>query len=95
MSYTANKIKIHKPMDGEKKWSVFADFRSLETFEDYDNNYEIVDKLKENRVLSLGTEEDSEYCMFAAYFSTLKSAENFVKRLSEYVEKRKKIISVL
>lgn len=95
MSYTTNKIKIHKPMDGDKKWSVFTDLRSLETFEDYDNNYEIVDKLKENAVLKSGTEEDTEYCMFAAYFSTLKSAQNFVKRLSDYVEKRKKIISIL
>lgn len=91
------KIETLKPYkyEDDKKWTVTADLRSLETFEQYDSNYDIVDKLKEEKVLKAGTEEDSEFCQFFAYFSTKQSAENFINRLAKYVEKRKQIISSL
>lgn len=81
---TANKY------EGEKNWTVTADLRGMETFyPNFESNYEIVDKLKEAKVLSEKTSEDSEYCQFFAYFSTKKAADNFIKRLCDYVEKRK------
>jgi hypothetical protein len=55
----------------------------------------VVDRLKKEKVLLPKTSEDSEYCQFFAYFSTKKAAENFIKRLADYVEKRKKLISSL
>ena len=94
MPYTIDKITPIK-YDWDKNWTVTSDLRGLETFENYSSNYDIVDKLKENGVIKSNTEEDSEYCQFFAYFSTKKSAENFIKRLGDYVEKRKKIISSL
>ena len=94
MAYTIDKITPTK-YEWDKKWTVTADLRSLETFEQYDSNYDIVDKLKENKVLSNKTSEDSEMCQFFAYFSSKKSAESFIKRLGNYVEKRKKIIASL
>lgn len=92
------KIETLKPVHfewQEKKWTVTADFRSLETFEQYDSNYDIVDKLKAEKVLKANTEEDSEMCQFFAYFSTKQAAENFIKRLAKYVEKRKQIMASL
>ena len=94
MSYTINKI-IPTKYEWDDKWTVTADLRGLETFGNCDNNYEIVDKLKENKVLLPKTSEDSEFCQFFAYFSTKKSAESFVTRLGNYVEKRKKLIASL
>jgi hypothetical protein len=94
MAYTTDKLKVHK-FEGDTKWTVTADLRSLETFETFDSNYDIVDKLKEEKVLSSKTSEDSEMCQFFAYFSTKKSAENFIAKLGKYVEKRKKLIKSL
>ena len=94
MSYTVDKI-IPVKYDWDNKWTVTSDLRGLETFEKYESNYDIVDKLKEANVLKPKTSEDSEYCQFFAYFSTKKSAENFIKRLGDYVEKRKQIINSL
>jgi hypothetical protein len=94
MSYTIDKI-IPVKYDWDNKWTVTSDLRGLETFEKYESNYDIVDKLKEANVLKPKTSEDSEYCQFFAYFSTKKSAENFIKRLGDYVEKRKQIINSL
>lgn len=94
MSYTIDKLKPYKYSDDDV-WTVTADLRGLETFENCESNYDVSDKLKENKVLREGTEEDSEYCQFFAYFSTKKSAEAFIKRLGKYVEKRKKIIASL
>jgi hypothetical protein len=91
MTYTIDKIKAIK-FEGDKKWTITADLRGLETFGNCDSNYDIVDKLKENKVLSIKTEEDSEDCQFWGYFSTKKSADSFIARLGKYVEKRKKII---
>ena len=93
--YTVDKIKIYPPDDISKKWLVTADLTSLETFENCESNYDVVERLKENKVLDNRTEEDSEYCQFFAYFSTKKSAENFLKRLGNYVEKRKQLIKTL
>jgi hypothetical protein len=92
MSYSVDKIK---PKKFDDEWTVTADLRSLETFEDYNCNYTIVEKLKENKVLSDKTSEDSESCQFFAYFKTKQSADNFVKRLAAYVEKRKQLINSL
>jgi hypothetical protein len=94
MSYTIDKITPHKFSD-DKKWTVTSDLRGLETFDMYESNYDIVDKLKEVKVLKAGTEEDSEFCQFFAYFSTKKSAESFIKRLGKYIEKRKNLINSL
>lgn len=94
MAYTIETLKPYK-FEDDTKWTVTADLRGLETFEQYDSNYDIVDKLKENKVLSDKTSEDSEFCQFFAYFSTKQSAENFIKRLAKYVEKRKQIMASL
>lgn len=94
MAYTIDKI-IPTKYEWDNKWTVTADLRGLETFGNCESNYDIVDKLKENKVLSNKTSEDSEFCQFWAYFSTKKSAESFIKRLGNYVEKRKKIIASL
>lgn len=94
MAYTIDKITPYKYSD-DNVWTVTADLRGLETFENYDNNYDIVDKLKEVGVLKAGTEEDSEFCQFFAYFSSKKVAENFIKRLGKYVQKRKALINSL
>jgi hypothetical protein len=93
-TYTIDKLRPYK-FEDDNKWTVTADLRGLETFDNYESNYDIVDKLKENKVLSSKTSEDSEYCQFFAYFSSKKSAENFIKRLGKYVEKRKKLIASL
>ena len=94
--YTVDKIKAIK-YDWDNKWTVTADLRGLETFtgDKYDSNYDIVDKLKEDGILKANTDEDSEYCQFFAYFKTKQSAESFIKRLSNYVEKRKQLIASL
>ena len=94
MSYTIDKL-IPVKYEWDNKWTVTADLRGLETFQNCESNYDVVDRLKENKVLSDKTCEDSEYCQFFAYFSTKKSAENFIKRLGDYVNKRKQLISSL
>lgn len=94
MAYTIDKLKVHK-FEDDTKWTVTADLRGLETFDTFDSNYDIVDKLKENKVLSTKTREDSEFCQFFAYFSTKKSAENFILKLGKYIEKRKKLMKDL
>jgi hypothetical protein len=94
MAYTIEKLKPYK-YEGNKHWTVTADLRGLETFDNCESNYDVVDRLKDNKVLGSKTNEDSEYCQFFAYFSTKKSAENFIKRLGQYVEKRKSIINSL
>ena len=93
--FTVNDIKISEPTSYNKKWTVTADLRGLETFQNCQSNYDVVDRLKENGVLSDKTEEDSEYCQFFAYFSTKKSAENFLERFRKYVETRKELIKKL
>lgn len=93
--FSPDTLKPHKD-EGDKNWTVTADLRSMETFyPNFDSNYDIVDKLKEAKVMSDKTLEDSEMCQFFAYFSTKKSAENFIKRLCEYVEKRKVMMKEL
>jgi len=94
MPYSINELKPHK-YSGDNHWTVTGNLCGLETFENCESNYDVVDRLKENGVLKPNTKEDSEYCQFFAYFSTKKSAENFIKRLGKYVEKRKKLISSL
>jgi hypothetical protein len=94
MSYTIDKI-IPQKYEWDDKWTVTANLCGLETFENCESNYDVVDRLKKEKVLLPKTIEDSEYCQFFAYFSTKKAAENFIKRLGDYVEKRKKLISSL
>jgi len=94
MSYTIDKI-IPVKYEWDDKWTVTADLRGLETFHNCESNYDVVERLKQNKVLSSKTSEDSEYCQFFAYFSTKKAAENFIKRLADYVNKRKQLISSL
>jgi hypothetical protein len=90
--YTTDRIV---PTKWEKDWLVTADLRGLETFDNCESNYDIVDLLKANKVLNKRTREDSEYCQFFAYFSTKTAAESFIRRLSKYVEKRKAILASL
>ena len=49
MAYTIDKIKPYKYSDDDV-WTVTADLRGLETFENAESNYDIVDKLKENKI---------------------------------------------
>lgn len=78
-----------------KKWTVSSDLRSLETFDNCDSNYDVIERLVQNKVLTKGYEDDSEYCQAWLYFKTKSSAEGFVKRLQKYIEKRKEIIKSL
>jgi len=94
MPYTIDKLMPVK-YEWDDKWTVTADLRGLETFENCESNYDIVERLQREKVLLPKTSEDSEYCQFFAYFSTKKSAENFIKRLGDYVNKRKQLISSL
>lgn len=93
-TFTTESLKPYK-YEGDKKWTVTADLRGLETFGNCESNYDVVERLKSNNVLGKTTDEDSEYCQFFAYFSTKKSAENFIKRLTKYVEVRKNLIQSL
>ncbi len=92
--YTIEKIKPYN-CDIVKKWTVSSDLRGLETFDNCESNYDVVERLKENKVLTKGTDEDSEYSQFFAYFKTKTAAEGFIKRLAQYVEKRKELINSL
>lgn len=92
--YTIDKLKPYK-CDIVKKWTVSSDLTSLETFDNCDSNYDVIDRLKENKVLTKGFEDDSEYCQAWLYFKTKASADGFIKRLEKYIEKRKEIIKSL
>jgi hypothetical protein len=92
--FTTDNIKPYKGKE-DKHWTVTADLRGLETFDNCESNYDVVEKLKANKVLTKSIDEDSEYCQFFAYFKTKTAAESFVKRLAKYVEKRKQIINQL
>lgn len=93
-TFTAESLSPYKHRD-DKKWTVTADLRALETFDNCESNYDVVERLKENKVLNKSAEEDSEYCQFFAYFKTKTAAQIFIKRLARYVEKRKEIIKSL
>jgi hypothetical protein len=93
-TFSVESLKPYK-YDGDKYWTVTADLRALETFDNCESNYDIVEKLTENKVLTKTTDEDSEYCQFFAYFKTKKDADSFIGRLSKYVDKRKQLISQL
>jgi len=94
MSYTIESLKPHK-YEWDNRWTVTADLRGLETFDNCESNYDVRERLIENKVLSKSTDEDSEYCQFFAYFKTKKSAEAFIRRLGKYIEKRKQLIKSL
>lgn len=93
-SFSVDSLKPHKYPD-DKHWTVAADLRGLETFGNCECNYDVVERLKENKVLTKSADEDSEYCGFYAYFKTKAQAEAFLKRLKKYVELRKKLIEKL
>lgn len=93
-TFTVDSLKPYK-YRGDKRWTVTADLRALETFDNCDSNYDVRDRLIENKVLSKSTDEDSEYCQFFAYFKTKDAANSFIKRLGKYVDKRKQIIKSL
>ena len=92
--FTVDKLKPYK-CDIVKKWTVSADLTSLETFDNCDSNYDVIDRLKENKVLNESVEDDSEYCQAWLYFKSKTAAESFTKRLAQYVDKRKKLIQSL
>ena len=93
-TFSVDSLKPHK-YDGDKYWTVTADLRALETFENCESNYDIVDRLETNKVLTESATEDSEYCQFFAYFKTKAQADSFLKRLGIYVNKRKECINSL
>jgi hypothetical protein len=93
-TFSVSSLKPYKHKD-DNYWTVTADFRALETFTNCESNYDVVDRLKKFKVLTETAQEDSEYCQFFAYFKTKKTAESFLKRLSDYVEFRKNLIQSL
>lgn len=93
-TFKADSLKPYKS-DGDKHWTVTADLRALETFDNCESNYDVVERLKKNKVLTKSATEDSEYCQFFAYFKTKQDGEAFVKRLAKYVETRKDLIASL
>ena len=93
-TFTTSSLKPYKAV-GDKHWTVTADLRALETFDNCESNYDVVDRLKDNKVLTKSIDEDSEYCQFFAYFKTKSSADSFIKRLTDYVEFRKNLIKSL
>jgi len=93
-TFPVRNLKPYK-YEGDKHWTVTADLRGLESFDNCECNYDVVERLKENKVLTKSADEDSEYCQFFAYFKTKQAAESFITRLEKYVEKRKKLIAQL
>lgn len=93
-AFSADSLKPYK-YNGDKHWTVTADLRGLETFGNCECNYDVVERLKENKVLTKSADEDSEYSQFFAYFKTKSAADGFIKRLGKYVELRKKLIEKL
>jgi hypothetical protein len=92
--YTVDKLKPYK-CDIVKKWTVSSDLTRLETFDNCSSNYDVIDRLKENKVLTDSCEDDSEYCQAWLYFKSETAAQSFTKRLAKYVEKRKELIKSL
>lgn len=93
-AFSVDSLKPYK-YNGDKHWTVTADMRGLETFGNCECNYDVVERLKENKVLTKSADEDSEFSQFFAYFKTKSAAESFLKRLGKYVEVRKKLIEKL
>jgi hypothetical protein len=93
-TFKTSSLKPYK-YKGDKYWTVTADLRALETFENCESNYDVVERLKKFNVLTKTAEEDSEYCQFFAYFKSKKTAEAFIDRLTKYVEFRKNLIQSL
>ena len=94
MSYTIEKLKPYK-CDIAKKWTVSGNLTSLETFDNCDSNYDVIDRLKENKVMTDSCEDDSEYCQAWFYFKSKSAADSFIKRLDTYIQKRKQLINSL
>jgi len=93
-TFKVEELKARK-FEGDKQWTITADMRSLETFENCESNYDVVERLNAYKVLTPSIDEDSEYSQFFAYFKTKTQAESFLKRLRKYVELRKKLIENL
>ena len=93
-TFSADSLKPYK-YEGDKHWTVTADLRALETFDNCESNYDVVERLKNFKVLTKAATEDSEYCQFFAYFKTKVAAESFIKRLADYVDFRKNLIKSL
>ena len=93
-TFTTTSLKPYKG-EGDRHWTVTADLRALETFDNCESNYDVVERLKANKVLGHKAKEDSEYCQFFVYYPTKWAAEAFIKRLAKYVAKRKELINSL
>ena len=93
-TFTTDYLKPYKS-EGDKHWTVTADLRALETFDNCESNYDVVDRLKKFNVLTKTAVDDTEYCQFFAYFKTKSAADSFVVRLKNYVEFRKNLIQSL
>lgn len=92
--FPVSELKPYK-CDIVNQWTVSADLRGLESFQNCESNYDVIDRLKENKVLTKSAEDDSEYCQSWIYFKSKAAAESFIKRLTKYVEERKKMIASL
>lgn len=90
-TFKVENLKPYK-FKGDTQWTITADLRGLETFENCESNYDVVERLKAYKVLTPSIEEDSEFSQFFANFKTKAQAESFLKRLGKYVELRKKLI---
>lgn len=94
-TFSVDTIKPYKSEGDDYPYGVTGDFRALETFENCESNYDVVERLKKFKVITETTIEDSEYCQFFAYFKTKAQANAFIKRLKNYVEFRKNLINSL
>ena len=77
---------IMEPFEDRSDWTVTGDLRGG-IFENEESNYDVEEKLFKHKVLRKNAKTDSEYSQFWAYFSTLKAAQNFVKRFNKLVER--------
>jgi hypothetical protein len=92
--FKVTELKPYK-CDIVNKWTVSSDLRGLETFDNCESNYDVIDRLKENKVITKSCEDDSEYCQSWLYFKSKSASDSFIKRLVQYVNKRKQLIQSL
>ena len=92
--YTIDKIKPTK-FASDEHWTVTADLRGLETFENFYSNHDIVDYLKYQNIISVTDDEDSEMCQFFCYFKNEQDAQEFIQKLALLIDLRKESIKKL
>jgi hypothetical protein len=58
-------------------------------FNKCEDNYDVENVLRKNKVIRKGTKTDTESCALNVMFATERGGENFIKRLNKYLEKYK------